>query len=150
MRQYTQKITIFLAEDDADDRTLFKEAIESFSTNHELVFFHNGKELLDYFEKPETDLPDILFLDLNMPYFTGTECLIEIRKSEKMRSLPIAIYSTSSSEKDQEDTFVNGANVYIKKPDSFDKLQKVLREVLAINWQFQSSAMNMDTFFISL
>lgn len=42
--------------------------------------FHNGKELLEYLEKPDSVLPDILFLDLNMPYFTGTECLIEIRK----------------------------------------------------------------------
>lgn len=150
MRQYTQKINIFLADDDADDRALFQEAIESFSTNHRLNFFHNGKDLLDYFAKPEVEIPDILFLDLNMPYFTGTECLIEIRKNERFRTLPIAIYSTSSSEKDQEDTFVNGANVYIKKPDSFESLQKVLREVVAVNWQFQSSAMNMETFFISL
>lgn len=150
MRQYTQKINIFLADDDADDRTLFEEAINSFSTNHNFRFFYNGKDLLDYLGNPENELPDILFLDLNMPYFSGTECLIEIRKNERMRHLPIAIYSTSSSEKDQEDTFVNGANVYIKKPDSFEKLQKVLREVVAVNWQFQSSAMNMDTFFISL
>jgi len=150
MRQYTQKINIFLADDDADDRTLFEQAIEGFSTNHQMNFFHNGKELLEYFNDPDAPLPDILFLDLNMPYFTGTECLIEIRKQERLKHLPIAIYSTSSSEKDQEDTFVNGANVYIKKPDSFEKLKKVLHEVITVNWQFQTSAMNKDMFFISL
>lgn len=150
MRQYTQKTNIFLADDDPDDRALFQQAIDGFSTNHNLTFFHNGKELLDYFSNPDVELPDILFLDLNMPYFTGTECLIEIRKNERMRHLPIAIYSTSSSEKDQEDTFVNGANVYIKKPDSFDKLQKVLHEVITVNWQFQTSSLNKDMFFISL
>lgn len=150
MRQYTEKITIFLADDDPDDRSLFEQALNGFSTKHKMQFFHNGKELLDYFNQPDAELPDILFLDLNMPYFTGTECLIEIRKNPKYRELPIAIYSTSSSEKDQEDTFVNGANVYIKKPDSFEKLQKVLQEVIMVNWQFQTSALNKDMFFISL
>lgn len=150
MRQYTEKITIFLADDDPDDRSLFEQALNGFSTKHKMQFFHNGKELLDYFNQPDAEIPDILFLDLNMPYFTGTECLIEIRKNPRYRELPIAIYSTSSSEKDQEDTFVNGANVYIKKPDSFDKLQKVLQEVIMVNWQFQTSALNKDMFFISL
>lgn len=150
MRQYTEKITIFLADDDPDDRALFEQALNGFSTKHKLQFFHNGKELLSHFEAPDAELPDILFLDLNMPYFTGTECLIEIRKNPRYRELPIAIYSTSSSEKDQEDTFVNGANVYIKKPDSFEKLQKVLQEVIMVNWQFQTSALNKDMFFISL
>lgn len=151
MRQYTEKINIFLADDDPDDRALFEQALDGFSTKHTLNFFHNGKDLLEYFNNPDAEIPDILFLDLNMPYFSGTECLIELRKNSRFRDLPIAIYSTSSSEKDQEDTFVNGANVYIKKPDSFGKLQQVLHEVITVNWQFKtSSSMNRDMFFISL
>jgi CheY-like chemotaxis protein len=93
-------------------------------------------------------MPHILFLDLNMPYMSGFECLKVIRADVRFKDVSIAIYSTSSSEKDIEETFVEGANIYIKKPNDFAKLKKV-KDVLNINWQFHSSGLN-ETFFFSI
>jgi hypothetical protein len=62
----------------------------------------------------------------------------------------VAIYSTSSTEKDIEDTFINGANVYIKKPNNFANLKKVLGEVVNMNFQFQNSGLNKDTFLLNI
>lgn len=143
-------INIMLADDDEDDRNFFNDAINELKINNNLTVFKNGRELMDYLERPDTVLPHILFLDLNMPSKNGNECLAEIRQNPKFKDMSIAIYSTSSSEKDIEETFVGGANIYIKKPNDFANLKKVLREVVNINWQFHTSGLNKDTFFFSI
>ena len=141
---------IMLADDDEDDRNFFNDAISDLKISNKLTIFKNGQELMDFLEHPDTVLPDILFLDLNMPCKTGNECLKDIRANPKFKDISIAIYSTSSSDKDIEETFVGGANIYIKKPNDFSKLKKVLNEVVNLNWQFHTSKLNKDTFFFSI
>lgn len=141
---------ILLADDDEDDRNLFIDALNELKINTKIEVVKDGQELLDFFDKPDVNLPQILFLDLNMPCKTGIECLTEIKKDERLKNLSIAIYSTSASEKDIEETFVRGANVYIKKPNNFDSLKKVLSEVVTLNWQYHTSGLNRDNFLLSL
>ena len=143
-------LNILLADDDADDRLFFKEAIEEVKIKTVLNMVNNGKQLMQHLEKPETILPDVIFLDLNMPLKGGIECLTEIRKSSKLRHISIAIYSTSASEKDIEDTFVKGANIYITKPTDMNQLKKILIEVIRINWQYHKSGLNKENFLLSL
>lgn len=141
---------ILIADDDDDDRTFFSDAMMELKMNNELTMFNDGKELMDYLANPDIVLPHLLFLDLNMPLKSGFECLKEIRSDLRFKDVSIAIYSTSSSEKDIEETFIEGANIYIKKPNDFTKLKKVIKEVLNINWQFHSSGLNKETFFFSI
>lgn len=142
---------ILLAEDDEDDRLFFNDAINELKMNSRLTIFKDGRDLMDYLEHPETTLlPHILFLDLNMPCKTGAECLKEIRANAKFKDLTIAIYSTSSSDKDIEETFIGGANIYIKKPNDFSKLKKVIKDVVNMNWQYHTSGLNKETFFLSI
>jgi CheY-like chemotaxis protein len=143
-------LRILLADDDEDDRNLFIDAFNELKINTKIEVVKDGQELLDFFDKPDVNLPQILFLDLNMPCKTGIECLIEIKKNDRLKNLSIAIYSTSASEKDIEETFVRGANVYIKKPNNFDSLKKVLSEVVTLNWQYHTSGLNRDNFLLSL
>ena len=143
-------LRILLADDDEDDRTFFSEAIAELKMTNQLTLFNDGKDLMDYLSKPESSLPHILFLDLNMPYKNGLDCLKEIRADSRFKNVSVAIYSTSSSEEDIEETFVRGANVYIKKPSDFAALKRVLSEVITINWQYQTSGLNRDNFLLSL
>jgi CheY-like chemotaxis protein len=143
-------LRILLADDDEDDRTFFSEAIAELKMSNQLTLFNDGKDLMDYLTQPDVSLPHILFLDLNMPYKNGLDCLKEIRADQRYKDVSVAIYSTSSSEKDIEDTFVEGANIYIKKPNDFSQLKKVIKEVVHMNWQFHSSALNKETFFFSI
>ena len=143
-------LRILLADDDEDDRAFFSEAISELKMNNQLTLLEDGKDLMEYLLHPESDLPHILFLDLNMPYKNGLDCLKEIRADERFKEVSIAIYSTSSSEKDIEDTFIEGANIYIKKPNDFSELKRVIKEVLHLNWQFHTSALNKETFFFSI
>ena len=143
-------LRIVLADDDPDDRALFELAINQISKDIDLSMCKNGTDLISYLRDDKEILPDILFLDLNMPNKDGIECLMEIKKDPGLKDMTVVIYSTSSSEKDIEETFIEGANIYIKKPNDFTKLKKVIKEVLNINWQFHSSGLNKETFFFSI
>ena len=143
-------LRILLADDDEDDRTFFSEAIAELKMSNQLTLFNDGKDLMEYMNNPESSLPHILFLDLNMPYKNGLDCLKEIRSDSRFKNISVAIYSTSSSEKDIEDTFVEGANIYIKKPNNFLELKRVIKEVVHMNWQFHTSGLNKETFFFSI
>jgi CheY-like chemotaxis protein len=143
-------VEILLVDDDQDDRSIFNDALSELKIETSLTLLEDGRELVSYLENPKTKRPDILFLDLNMPYKSGVECLRDIRQINKFKDLSVAIYSTSNSEKDMEDTFINGANIYIRKPNDFTQLKKVLTEVLSINWQFHTSALNKETFLLNI
>ena len=143
-------IHIILADDDEDDRMLFNDAFEELKINTKVNMFNDGVELMDYLNNPDSILPHVLFLDLNMPKKNGIECLHEIKKNSRFSDIAIAIFSTSSSEEHIEETFVHGANIYIKKPSDFVTLKKVLGDVVTINWQYHTSGLNKDNFLLRL
>tara|TARA_R110002167_G_scaffold33327_8_gene107076 strand:+ start:694 stop:1140 length:447 start_codon:yes stop_codon:yes gene_type:complete len=139
---------IVLADDDPDDRMLFKEVIDETKVKTNLALFHDGQKLMDYLLETKNPLPQLIFLDLNMPIKNGLQCLKEIRGNALLKELTIAIYSTSSSECDIEETFINGANIYINKPNSFAKLKEAIEKVLQMNWQYHTSSLNKDNFLL--
>ncbi|NNC70365.1 MAG: response regulator [Flavobacteriaceae bacterium] len=145
----SKELKVVLVDDDFDDRLFFEEAINEIKIDTDLKIFNHGQLLMDYLYE-ENSFPDLIFLDLNMPIKNGMECLKEIRGIPKFKEIIIAIYSTSSSEQDIENTFVNGANIYINKPNSFKELKKVIEKVLKINWQYQTSTLNKDNFLFRI
>lgn len=145
-----ETVHILLAEDDKDYRNDFIEAFESLKIITKVHTVKNGIDLITYLSEPTVKLPHLLFLDMNMPEKSGLECLIEIKQINKLENLTIVIYSTSSTEKDIEEAFLNGANVYIKKPAYLTMLKKTLLHVLTINWQYHTSGLNRDNFLLQL
>ena len=143
-------IKIVLADDDEDDRLFFSEAFEELKINTKVSTVNDGVYLMEYLNSEESALPHVLFLDLNMPRKSGMECLKEIRSNDKFKDIAIAIYSTSSSDEDIENTYVYGANIYIKKPSDFKSLKKILSDVVTINWQYHSDGLNKDNFLLRL
>jgi CheY-like chemotaxis protein len=128
---------ILLADDDPDDRLLFIKAFKELKIKTDVHTVNDGVELMDCLTKRNAPLPQIIFLDLNMPLKNGLECLKEIRSNKRLNDISIAIYSTSASEKNIEETFLNGANVYIQKPNDFNILKQVLDKVVITSWHFQ-------------
>lgn len=139
-----------LADDDEDDRLLFTDALGELKINTKVKTCKDGAELMDYLSDEAATLPELIFLDINMPKKNGIECLEEIKANPKFNNIAIAIYSTSSSDEHVEETFVKGANVYIKKPNDFNTLKKVLSEVVTVNWQYQTSGMSKDNFLLKM
>lgn len=141
---------IILADDDEDDRLLFTDAFDEIKIATKVQTFKDGAELMHHLNDPECTLPEIVFIDLNMPKKNGIECLMEIKANPRYNNVAIAIYSTSSSEEHIEETFVKGANVYIRKPNDFNTLKKVLQDVVTLNWQYYTSGMNIENFVMKI
>jgi len=139
---------IVLAEDDEDDRAFFREVMEEVKIKTKVDTVNDGQQLMEYLAKADGHLPDVIFLDLNMPRKSGIECLEEIRANKKLKDISIVIYSTSSAEEDIEQTFLKGANIYIRKPNDFGKLKEAIAHVLSINWQYHTSRLNKDNFIL--
>lgn len=150
MKLETDSLHILLADDDEDDRLFFREALQEIKVKTVVTLVNDGMQLMNYLNNPGNHLPNVVFLDLNMPLKNGMDCLIEIRKNSRLKDLAIAIYSTSSTEEYIEDAFVKGANIYIKKPDDFAVLKLVLEQVINLNWQYHTSGLKRENFLLNI
>ena len=121
--------TCLLIDDDADDREIFSLALSEADPGIECVMAGSGFDALEKL-KPEAFVPDFIFLDLNMPGMTGRECLKEIRRMDRLDNIPVIVYSTSSVNRDIQDTRKMGANDYISKPTSISELTAILANCL--------------------
>lgn len=122
-----RNLKIVLADDDEDDRLLFTEALEELPLSAEVITFDNGVELMAFLIDEFKELPDIIFLDLNMPLMNGEECLRDIRNEDRLKDIPIIIYSTSLDMEKASMLQERGANYYIQKPSYFNQLKLVLQ-----------------------
>src|SRR5215212_4607437 len=117
-----QKAHILIVDDDADDREITKDAFTSSVEDHEFIFLENGDKLTDYLEHHVSNLPALILLDLNMPGKDGRESLREIKSDKRFNCIPVIIFTTSSSTRDRGMAYNLGANCFITKPDTFNKL----------------------------
>jgi CheY-like chemotaxis protein len=122
---------IWLADDDPDDREIFEDAITQILPKVSLTMFSSGEEVLSLIDSGK--LPDILFLDINMPC-SGFDCLQEIRDKRKLRKLPVIIFSSSVHPNDIVVSYGLGANLFYKKPSSFSQLIAGLQYLFQMNW----------------
>jgi len=140
MQKSTEKLFILIAEDDADDRFLFKAAFEEKGYKDRIEFVENGielwKALQDISEKSPKDkaYPSFILLDLNMPKKDGREVLREIKQHAEFRKIPVVVFTTTNSENEVKRCYELGANTYVVKPVSFDSLLKVVEEI-RMYWQ---------------
>lgn len=141
---------ILLADDDESDRMLFLEAFSELKIHTVVHTTNDGVELMAYLDKKNTRLPNLIFLDLNMPRKNGMECLKEIRSNKKLKDIFVAIYSTSDNEKDMEETFNYGANVYITKPNNFNKLKLVLEKAVMTTYLHQDKKMKRELYLLKI
>jgi CheY-like chemotaxis protein len=125
------KLHILLADDDTDDRFFFGKAINLAATPSRLSTVENGERLMNFLRTNEAELPSALFLDLNMPKKNGAECLREIKLDERLREMPVIIYSTSLHEEIADILYEEGAHYYIKKASIAD-MQVVIDHVLQL------------------
>ncbi len=145
-----QPLTIALTDDDLDDQEIFAEALQHVAPDVQLLSFSDGEHLMKFLKQAPVKLPDLIFLDLNMPIKNGKTCLSEIRKNRRIKSLPIAIYSTSSSPGHIQEAKDLGANWYISKPSTFAGVKKVLHKMIEMLKHSDPQRPCGDEFFINL
>ncbi len=136
MVDYTSSpFLVLLADDDFNDRILFKDAIDQLNLNVSLKMLDGGIELMSHLKDKKNQLPDFIFLDLNMPGKNGFQCLDEMRTDNRLKDLCVIIYSTSSRLDDINESLNKGANLYFKKSSTFQELVNRLGRTFAINWE---------------
>lgn len=135
---------ILFSDDDTDDALLFTQAADLLTTPVLLSFAEDGEQLMRYLSKEM--LPDMIFLDLNMPVKNGIECLETIRSDKKLNWLPIIVYTTSNTPGDIDTCFNLGANLYVVKPTSFENIIKTLKKIISIDWKKQPVPLDKENF----
>lgn len=132
-------ITILMADDDADDVMLAQEALRESRLRNSLHCVEDGQELMEYltrtgrYEQADAPRPGLILLDLNMPRKDGREALKEIKSSPELRRIPVVILTTSTTEEDILRAYDLGANSFITKPVTFDRLVDIVR-TLGMYW----------------
>jgi CheY-like chemotaxis protein len=129
-----QPIVILMADDDADDRMLTKDALTESRVLNDLRFVEDGEELLDYLkgrgaytDRENYPRPGLILLDLNMPKKDGREALKEIKADPDLRRIPIVVMTTSKAEEDIYRSYDLGASSFITKPVTFDRLVELMK-----------------------
>ena len=128
------KRKFLLADDDADDAYLFCEALNQIVSGIECHTVENGLELFELLSRNNTDKPDVIFLDINMPIMNGWECLRKLKDSPNYKSIPTIMYSTSTAKKDIDMAYSLGAMIFLTKPEDFRELSEIL-EIVATSSQ---------------
>ncbi len=138
----SKPLNIILADDDMDDCLFFKEAVEELQLPTQLSTLHDGEQLMQHLNNAVrtqnlpagqagfASLPDVLFLDLNMPRKNGFECLSEIKRNQKLRQLPVIIFSTSFEQEVVNLLYKNGAQYFIRKPSEFSQFKKIVHQTI--------------------
>jgi CheY-like chemotaxis protein len=144
-----EPLKIVLAEDDKDDQEIFIEALNATKIPADVTTVENGEELVDILKDGSEPKPDIIFIDINMPIKGGKEALSEIKSDQELKEIPAVMLSTSNNPKDIEDTFNNGANLYIQKPNSFASFILILKKVFNLHWTRTLLNPLKNIFFIS-
>lgn len=146
-----ENVRILFTDDDEDDREFFAQATADLHLNYPVEFCKNGLELLARLGDKNTDIPDIIFLDLNMPILSGLETLQKIREDDQFKNIPvIGIYSTSTTIDGVKNTFRLGANVYIVKPISFGDLKKIILKVIETDWKENAQGAKIESFVLTI
>ncbi len=134
MGEHPRPISILIADDDADDRMMAKEALDECRLANHIDFVEDGVELMSYLRaqgryagKGATRRPGLIILDLNMPKMDGREALREIKADPSLRRIPVVVMTTSKAEEDIYRTYDLGVSSFVTKPVTFDGLVSVMR-----------------------
>ena len=121
-RSMKKSMRFLIVDDDADDRMLFIEAVREIDETIECKIAHDGEQALKFLGNIENPLPDFIFLDIRMPRIDGKRCLVEIKKDERLKHIPVIIYTTSKAVDESKELRAMGAFHFISKPRNADEI----------------------------
>ncbi len=128
-----EPIVIYYAEDDEEDRTMFRDCLEETGMNVKLVEFNNGVQLLNHLNsKYKPSIPCIIVSDIKMPAMDGPELLRNLKKHETYKTIPVIMLSTSSNEFDRNICLELGARAFFTKPNTLNEIRRTVREIISI------------------
>ena len=129
-----KNLTIFLADDDPDDRALFIEALREVDSDIKCFTASDGQQALLFLQDPANEPPDYIFMDLRMPRMSGKKCVIEIRADNRLKDIPVIVYTTSDDVEDAKSLANTGATHFITKPENPEEIYYLVSQVISEKW----------------
>lgn len=125
---------ILLVDDDADDRKYFLEALQEIDATVQCVTAKDGQQALELLNNLDFTLPHYIFLDLRMPKISGRQCLHQIKSNDRLKNIPVIIYTTSRETQDSEELKKLGSVHFISKPSDPGEIYYVISLALEEQW----------------
>jgi DNA-binding response OmpR family regulator len=125
---------LLLIDDDEDDHEFFFEAVKEIDPSIKCIGFFDGEKALRTLKEENDVTPDLIVLDTNMPKINGKQILSELKRDPQLKNIPVIMYSTFISEKDNEELIQLGAADYLTKPSKFEEFLNTLYEILKKKW----------------
>jgi len=121
---------LFLIDDDRDDHEFFLEALQEIDSSIRCTAFFDGEQALQQLKNGGSEVPDLIILDTNMPKLNGKQILAELKRMPNVKEVPVVMYSTFFSERDNIELTNLGAMHYLAKPSKFEEFRSSLKELL--------------------
>jgi CheY-like chemotaxis protein len=133
-------VDVLLVEDDEGDVLMTKEAFEYHQIQDRLHVVSDGKQALEFLRRTgryaDAPRPGLVLLDVNLPRLSGLEVLAELKRDDRLLTIPVIMLSTSQAEQDILRSYSLHANAYISKPVGFEPFIDAIRQI--------------DSFFLTL
>lgn len=123
----------FLIDDDLDDQEIFSMALQQFDGSIRCDFANDGTKAIEQLKADALNVPDCIFIDMNMPRMDGVECLDQIKKMNHLRDVPVCMFSTSADPTLVARSKVLGAVDFIVKPADISVLSEMIGQFFKLN-----------------
>jgi two-component system, chemotaxis family, response regulator Rcp1 len=133
MDRFFQPMDILHVEDNPGDVEMTRKILHQGRLKFELHVVRDGEKAIAFLNKTgayrDALVPDLIFLDLNIPKKNGHEVLAAIKEDPKLKSIPVIIFTSSDLESDVTSCYHNRANCYVKKPCSMTEAPQIIRSL---------------------
>jgi len=143
-------LNVIVVDDDEETIIFFKSIFKSLKIGVKSQCFLNPRELIEYLDSNEAIIPELILINYNIHGKSSADLLNEIKADPRFSNMVIAVYADQISENEIEEILVNGANIFMKKPETYEGLKKSLTEIITINWQYHTSGFNKDNFIMKV
>jgi len=137
-----------LIEDDTDDISFFKEAIQKLGACESITVIRDCRDLFSLLDQP--DQFDVIFLDINLPMLDGKQCLKQLKVAEKYKDIPVIMFTGSSAQTDVDESYEFGAHYHLVKPYAQSNYVESLKIVLAQDWKVKPPRPPKENFLVNL
>lgn len=143
-------LNVVLKDHDEGNHIFFSTIFQDLKIDIKFQAFFSEADLMQYLNRKSAPVPDVLFMNYDMPENDALDCLDEIKSNERYSTMTVAVYSEQISSAEEEEIFVRGANVFMRKPALYQDLRKRVNEIMAVSWQYHTCGLNKDNFIMKV
>lgn len=143
-------LNVALTDHDEGNHVFFSTIFQDLKIDIRFHVFFSEADFILHLSRKGTPVPDVLFMNYDMPENNVMECLERIKSDSRCSAMTVAVYSDRASSSQEEEIFVRGANIFMRKPALYHDLKKSVTEIMAVSWQYHTCGLNKDFFIMKV